>query len=147
MDPLREPRRLLEPVVHGTGHLGEERMERGGIRGLGLPGELQAHSERDQVLVDAVVKVTLDRSTICIRGQDESPPRGTELLELHTQSVELPLHVDLPSPQRDHLPPPDLGSSPSSRCPASSGPASLVDGGGHRARSRAATVGAPVAAA
>ena len=46
------------------------------------------------MLVDAVVKVTLDRSTICIRGQDESPPRGTELLELHTQSVELPLHVE-----------------------------------------------------
>ena len=147
VDPLREPRRLLEPVVHGTGHLGEERRQRGGIRVLGLPGELQAHSERDQVLVDAVVKVTLDRATICVCGQDESPPRGAKLLELHPQSVEIPLHVDLPSPQRNHLPPPYLGSSPSSRCPASSGPASLADGGGHRARSPAATVGALVAAA
>ena len=105
-----------------------ERMSGGGIRVRRLPGELQAERERDQVLVDAVVKVTLDRATICIRGQDESPPRGAELLELHPQSVELPLHVDLPSPQRDHLLPPDLGSCPSSRCPASSGPASLADG-------------------
>ena len=81
------------------------------------------------MLVDAVVEVTLDRATIGIRSQDEPPARGAKLLEFHPQSIELPLQVDLPGPQHDHLPPPDCGSSRSSPCPASSWPASLVDGG------------------
>ena len=108
MDSLREPRRLVERALDDTGHLREERRQRGGIRALGLPGELQAHGERDQVLMEAIVKLTLDRATIGVRGEDEPPARSTELLELRTQSVELPVRIDFRCPQRDHLPPPCL---------------------------------------
>jgi hypothetical protein len=109
VDPLREPRRLVEGVLHGTAHLGEEGGHRSGVVALRLAGELQAHSESDQVLMDPVVQVTLDRATIGIRRQDEPSARRAKLIELHAQSVELSLHIDLPSLQRDRLPPLDVG--------------------------------------
>ncbi len=81
-----------------------------------MPGELQGNRERDQVLVHAVVQITLDHAAVGIRGQDEPLPCCAQLLDLDAQSIELLLHVDLPSLQFDRPPSLTAESCPSSPC-------------------------------
>jgi hypothetical protein len=78
-------------------------MNGGRIAAFGLHGELEAHGERDEVLVDAVVKLALDRPALGIRGQGKPSPGRAEIFRLGTQPVELLLCL-WPSLQGDRLP-------------------------------------------
>ena len=68
-----------------------------------MSGKLQVDRECDQVLLYAVVELTLDLASVGIRGDNEPLERCAQLLDLDAQLLELPLHVELFGLQVDRL--------------------------------------------
>ena len=65
-------------MLHAASELFEESP---GGRRIGvrcLCRELHLDRERDEVLLDAVVEVALDRTSVGISGEDKAPQRGTQ---------------------------------------------------------------------
>ena len=89
VDALREQHRLVEPSLDVATHLFEEPPGRREIGVHRLSEELQIDRERDEELVYAVVKITLDAAAVGIRGDDEPFPRLAQRLDLDAQSIEL----------------------------------------------------------
>ena len=89
IDALREQHRLVEPPLDVANHLLDEPPGRLGIRGRRLSEELEIDGERDEQLMDAIVKIALDAAAVGIRGDDQPFPRCAQRLDLDAQSIEL----------------------------------------------------------
>ncbi len=95
IDALRKQRRLVERLLDVATHLLEERLGRRGIGVRRLPSELQIDCERDEVLMHAIVQVTLDAAAVGIRGHDEPLPDSRSSSTSARSRSSSSLHVDL----------------------------------------------------
>ena len=89
VDPLGQPCRFVQRLLHVARHLFKERLRASWIRVDQWAGELQLDREGDKVLLHAVVQVTLDRATVGVAGQNEPCPRRAQPGDLRAKTLEL----------------------------------------------------------
>jgi hypothetical protein len=99
MDPLRQRPRPVQRLVCVAPHFVDEGGCCGGIGGDQAAGLLQIDRQPDEVLLRAVVELTLDPAAIGVGGQHEPRPRRAQLLRLLAkpldrllQRLDAPIH-------------------------------------------------------
>ena len=90
IDPVRNGSKVVQRLVELGCRVGRERPS----RSLSFEGELEVNPQRDELLLHAVVEVTLDLPPLGRRGRDEPPlrraqrPDGVEQILLETPVLE-----------------------------------------------------------
>ena len=97
IDVLGKFPRLGHRQVHVPCHLLEQRSRSGRVGGDQPGGHLEVGRKRDQVLLHALVQLTLDRAALGVVDLDESPARCAQADDLCAQPVELLRRRGLPS--------------------------------------------------
>jgi hypothetical protein len=88
MDPLSEAPSLVQGLLHGPPDLFQTLRSRVRTVSNRLACELDVDGEGHEELLEAVVQVTLDASTVCIGGEDEPLARRTKLRDVTGEPVD-----------------------------------------------------------
>jgi hypothetical protein len=89
VDPLSESCCVVERLLDVAFHLLEESLRGYWIRVDHWTGELQLDRERNEVLLHAVVEITLDRATVGIAGKNEPRQGRAQLVDICAELLEL----------------------------------------------------------